>query len=157
MTKNEEDAADIVQETMLTIFRKICDVRNGLTLAAFINKTAIRICLRILQKKGPIRMDDEAEQALLNEPELNADFIPEEFTESKERRELVVRLVDELNIAQRAVIVLFYYQQLPIRKIAELLDIEEGAVKMRLTRAKAKLRSSLESYVNPQQGKKMPH
>jgi hypothetical protein len=28
---------------------------------------------------------------------------------------------------------------------------------MRLTRAKAKLRSSLESYVNPQQGKKMPH
>ena len=43
----------------------------------------------------------------------------------------------------KQVVLLFYYQDLKTREIAELLGISESAVSVRLTRARAKLRTDL--------------
>ena len=44
----------------------------------------------------------------------------------------------------RLVVVLFYYQGLPIKTIAEVLELPEGTVKSRLSRGKEELRKALE-------------
>jgi RNA polymerase sigma-70 factor (ECF subfamily) len=44
---------------------------------------------------------------------------------------------------------LFYFEDLPIARIAELLDLELGAVKMRLSRGRELMRGQLQgAYFN---------
>ena len=47
---------------------------------------------------------------------------------------------------QREVLVLAHYEQIPLGEIAQILDIEVGAVKSRLQRARASLRETLAAY-----------
>lgn len=52
----------------------------------------------------------------------------------------VMRLPEE----QKAVVTLFYYEDLPIRAISEVLGVTQGTVKTRLSRARGRLRQMLD-------------
>ncbi|MFC8201520.1 RNA polymerase sigma factor [Streptomyces sp. Qhu-G9] len=65
---------------------------------------------------------------------------------SEEQRLLALAVADELESmlpAHRQVLVLRYYADLPIREIAQLLDVPEGTVKSRLHAAQAAMRARL--------------
>ena len=49
-----------------------------------------------------------------------------------------------LDVSYRTVILLFYYEDMSIRQIAKTLTLSEDTVKKRLSRAREKLRTSLE-------------
>jgi RNA polymerase sigma-70 factor (ECF subfamily) len=61
-------------------------------------------------------------------------------------RDAVARAVTQLSESQRAVLILACYEQLPLAEIAKTLDIELGAVKMRLQRAREQLKERLSAY-----------
>ena len=61
-----------------------------------------------------------------------------------EELELVQEMVELLPESSRAVVHLFYYEQLSVRQIAQTLGITEQNVKTRLSRAREKLRIQLE-------------
>ncbi len=61
-------------------------------------------------------------------------------------RDEVARAVAQLPETQRVVLILAYYEQMPLAEIAELMDVEVGAVKMRLQRARGQLKKSLAAY-----------
>ncbi len=71
---------------------------------------------------------------------------PEHETFQAEMRDAVARAVTQLPEAQRVVLVLASYEQMPLAEIARLLDIELGAVKMRLQRARGQLKELLSAY-----------
>lgn len=56
----------------------------------------------------------------------------------------LARALRSLSPNQRAVIVLFYYRDYPIRRIASVIDSTPGAVKVHLHRARKRLRAALE-------------
>ncbi len=65
--------------------------------------------------------------------------------------ELVAKVRDavaELPPLQREALVLFEYEGLALREIAEVVGTEVGAVKSRLHRARGRLRNSLSPYLN---------
>lgn len=49
------------------------------------------------------------------------------------------KVLNQIDSDLRTVIVLFYYDDLPIKDIAEILNIPEGTVKSRLSRARDKI------------------
>ena len=53
------------------------------------------------------------------------------------------RAIDSLNEELRLTIILFYFEDLTISEIANMLNIPEGTVKSRLSRAKSKIAYSL--------------
>jgi len=61
-------------------------------------------------------------------------------------RDAVARAVTQLAEPQRVVLILACYEQMPLAEIARLLDIELGAVKMRLQRARGQLKELLSAY-----------
>ena len=70
------------------------------------------------------------------------DFLPAPAEDQAERLSLwqaVMALSDDL----RAVVTLFYYEDLPIREISTVLGISEAAVKTRLSRGRARLKQLL--------------
>lgn len=66
--------------------------------------------------------------------------IPAFDSESQSLDEYLLRLTPEW----RTVIHLFYYEDMPVAEIAQLLSLSESAVRMRLTRARRALRELLE-------------
>jgi RNA polymerase sigma-70 factor (ECF subfamily) len=71
---------------------------------------------------------------------------PEREILQNETEELVRQAVLTLPDLQREVLILSHYEQMPLAEIAGLLEIEVGAVKSRLQRARSTLRETLAAY-----------
>ncbi|MDZ5011004.1 RNA polymerase subunit sigma-70, partial [Clostridium perfringens] len=52
--------------------------------------------------------------------------------------------IEKLELEFRTVLILFYYEDMSIKSISEVLSISQGTVKSRLSRSKAKLKTILE-------------
>ena len=59
-----------------------------------------------------------------------------------------------LPVLQREAIVLFTYEELPLEEIARIANIDVGAVKSRLHRARESLRAMLTPLLIPQSGRR---
>lgn len=68
---------------------------------------------------------------------------PEALASNQQIRDVVATAIWQLPEQQREVILLAHYEQMPVAAIASMLEIEQGAVKSRLQRARAALRVML--------------
>jgi RNA polymerase sigma factor (sigma-70 family) len=142
MTRNEHDAKDVVQETMIEVYKHLGELKNPGALKAYVNSVAYRRSINLINKNKRQQSDDIDDFIDLSVEE--DEFLPQSYAESKERREYIIRLVDELPDAQKTVVLLYYYNQLSSKEIADMLDIEDGAVRARLNRARATLKQRIE-------------
>lgn len=74
-------------------------------------------------------------------PQITAD--PESLYLERQRRRLLIRLINEFDMDVREVLILKFFAQRTNREIAAVLEISEGAVSMRLLRALRSLRIRL--------------
>jgi RNA polymerase sigma-70 factor (ECF subfamily) len=74
------------------------------------------------------------------------DTLPEALLTSNELREVIVHAVETLNPNLRAVFLLRDIEELSTEETAQALGIQEGAVKVRLHRARLALREQLAGY-----------
>ena len=61
----------------------------------------------------------------------------------QEESQMILEAVQNLSIKHQVVIILFYFQDLSILEISEVLNVKEGTVKSRLYKAKEKLKDHL--------------
>ncbi|MGH8082269.1 MAG: RNA polymerase sigma factor [Lysobacter sp.] len=133
----DELADELVQDTWLRVLRGIGGLRESARLRAWLFGIARRALIdRLRGRYSEAAHDDgvDAEDLPSNEigPDLALDL------------QRLQRGLDRLPILEREVLSLFYLQQLPLRDIAEILEIPAGTVKSRLFRARRSLRSQLD-------------
>lgn len=123
---NDDDAADAIQDTILTCFEKISTLRKPEYFKTWMTRILINECNKILRHYSNINMREVL-------PEIaDRDMSMEEF-EFKQ----MLSLMDE---KYRVVLVLYYVEGLRISDIAEILDINENTVKTRLSRGREQAR-----------------
>jgi RNA polymerase sigma-70 factor (ECF subfamily) len=141
LTGNEEDARDVVQEAYLRAYKGIRRFRGDAAFSTWLYRITANCAATYLGKRTKARHEDLDEQAPLADerpevdPALRADL-------ADERRQLTEALA-ELPPDMRAVVVLRDVYDLPHEAIAAELGITEGAAKVRLHRARRKLREHL--------------
>ncbi|MCL2840886.1 MAG: sigma-70 family RNA polymerase sigma factor [Defluviitaleaceae bacterium] len=143
ITKNEEDAHDVVQETMITLYKHLYTLEDSKAVVAYVNRVAYHHCMHILRKKKHI--DDYVEPDMKNMVSEDEEFLPETYLETKEQRNYLVAYIDALSEPYRIVILMFYYSGFSISQIAKTLGVNEGTVKTRLSRARATLKKKLDA------------
>ena len=132
-TRNQYDAEDVLSETFLTYFKKDRAFESEEHRKAWLIKVTINTAKDLLSGRS---YDEELTEERLDTHEYQPD------TDSVlALREAVQRLPEH----QREVITLFYMQDLPIERIAEILDKNKNTVAVTLMRAKENLRKYLES------------
>jgi len=139
LTGSVADAEDIVQECFLALMRPECRFEARRTpLRTYLFGAVYRQALkRARRKQAP------------PQPELPA--TPERECLLAELQQAVARAIGDLPDGQREVLLLAHYEQLPLAEIAAILEIEPGAVKSRLQRARAGLKDALAAYApNPE-------
>jgi RNA polymerase sigma-70 factor (ECF subfamily) len=132
LTGSAADAEDVVQECFLELVRPTCAfVPARAPLRTWLFGIARNQSLKRLRRRESVGA--EAAGTLTPETELLR----------TELSELVGHAVLQLPEKQREVLVLAHYEKMPLAEIAALLEIDLGAVKSRLQRARAALKESL--------------
>jgi RNA polymerase sigma-70 factor (ECF subfamily) len=132
--KDREEAEDVVQETFIKVFKKMDSFREDSGLFTWIYTIALNLSRdRLRKKKDFLTLEDEWVG--------NTDV--EYEIEKIIDRELLRKELFEMNALYREVLVLYYFEELSIKEIANLLKEKEGTIKSKLSRGRNILKESL--------------
>lgn len=125
----DADAEDAVGQAVLLAWQSRGKLREEGAARAWLVKITVNCARRLRQKNGRMLYFDDLEQIAGSGTD----------RQYHELWEAVLALPPE----SRAVVVLFYYEDLTVEQIAKTLKIPQGTVKSRLSRAREKLRTML--------------
>lgn len=138
---NDEDAADAMQDTILTCFEKIHTLKNPEYFKTWMIRILINECNKIHRHYKNFSRAEEL-------PEVpGQDMSIEEF-EFKE----MLGMLDE---SYRIILVLYYVEGFRIADIASILNMNENTVKTRLVRARVQLKQEYTSAEDNIQKKRL--
>ena len=129
-TRQRQDAEDVMQTVFLKLWKHPVEFTDETHMDKWLTKVTVNESRSLLRARArdPISIEElETLGAVAEQPE---------------ERELIAAVM-QLPEPLRAVIHLHYYEDLPIKEIADLLKISQAAVKMRLVRGRNLLKSEL--------------
>ncbi|MEK3663360.1 ECF RNA polymerase sigma factor SigE [compost metagenome] len=122
----DEDCADALQETTLKVYKGLANLKQPKFFKTWVIRILINECNQLLRMR-------ERTIAVAEIPEEPVDsYVHFEDSGNVDLQSFINQLDESLRLA----IVLFYYDDLSIKQIADVLDISEGAVRARLHRAR---------------------
>ncbi|MCD8396581.1 MAG: sigma-70 family RNA polymerase sigma factor [Lachnospiraceae bacterium] len=133
--KNDDDAADAMQETALVCWEKLGTLKKDDFFKTWMTKIHINNCNQIYRER----------QHLLPEEEIPEASAWENGFEHAEWGDFLNRLDEKYRI----VIILHYIEGFRAKEISQILDISESAVYVRLTRAREMMRQQYEVGGSP--------
>jgi RNA polymerase sigma-70 factor (ECF subfamily) len=139
---NHCDAADVGQEAMVRIFKKIKEFNGKSSFKTWLYRVVANICMDELRrrKNKPVSLDDIKEQGY--EP-VAPTLSPEETVEQQELYQLILEIFALLSIEHRTVLILKDVEGLEYNEIAAVLGCNIGTVKSRINRAREAFRKRL--------------
>jgi len=146
---DSDAAADALQEALILAWRDIRALREADAWDAWSTRLTVRACYR-LAKQERRRTSLQRMAVGDDDPALAVESRPAILD-----RDQVERGFSSLDPDQRAVLVLHFYQGLPLTEVATVLGIPSGTVKSRLHRGLLAMRASLTAdlaHRHPQPG-----
>ena len=143
MCGSSEEASDIAQEAFLAAWRGLPSFRGEANFATWLyrltSNAAIDYLRRQKKERGDMSLDDE---------DLGLDAVdtgpgPQDAAERTEVRTAVAAGLQQLSEGHRQVLVLREIQGLSYEEIADVLEVDLGPVKSRISRARSALRKIL--------------
>jgi RNA polymerase sigma-70 factor (ECF subfamily) len=135
-------AEDIAQDTFLRVWRNASQYNPKLgSLTTWILTIARNLALTHLSRSGrgvEIQCAEKARESVSDLPQ------PDEQLLAKQRRERLLAALDHLSPADRSLLAASYVDDLGLADIARIECCSSGAAKMRLHRARMRLRQILE-------------
>ena len=154
ITKNAEDASDIVQDVYINVFGNINTIQDN----SFLNYLKVAVanaCKNNLKRRNAILFSSNEEESSIldNIEEQSEDFLPDSYIEQSVKREQIMSIINELSDVQRATILFFYFDEMSIKEIADVMECSESTVKSRLAYAKQHIKNEVLKLEN--QGDKL--
>lgn len=137
ITRSEEEAEDVLQESFISAFRNLEHYRGDSTFGAWLKKIVVNKAINALKKRKMELIPDQ-EEFDVPVPEDEPDYQPEGLTVERVRR-----AIEQLPDGYRAVLSLYLLEGYDHQEIAEIMNISESTSKSQLNRAKNKLRELL--------------
>ncbi len=129
--KDEDDVCDAIQDALISIYRNLGTLKNDSYLKTWIIRITINKCYDLITKRNSNNKKIVEIQTNYNE-----------VTYSTENQELKTDLEKALSLLDndlRIVTVLYYYDDIAVKDIANILGLPHGTVKSKLSRAREKL------------------
>lgn len=134
--KNQTLAEDATQEVFIKAYKNMESFRGEASEKTWLTSIAINVCKGYARTNWLRKVQVGLEKVLAGQYE--EDNVMQQISKS----DLLVRVM-ALPTKYREVILLFYYQEFKVSEIAKLLEVSESTVKMRLNRARKKMKEEL--------------
>jgi RNA polymerase sigma-70 factor (ECF subfamily) len=146
ITRDERAAEDILQECFFRLYTYAATVEADRPLKPWLYRVTVNLAYDWASRRSPQPLDDILDWL----SGLASTFpAPDRRAEEREMLKMVREVVAELPPLHRAVVVLFYLEDLTLEEIAQVLDLPVGTVKSRLHYARARLRDMLTQRQRP--------
>ncbi|WIV56632.1 RNA polymerase sigma factor [Amycolatopsis nalaikhensis] len=145
ITGSAAEAEDVVQESWLAAWRSLGSFRHESAVSTWLYRVVTNSALALLRRRRPtVSLDEPAEQSTVDTALLAAaEPGPEGRVVRAEEVDAVLRAIGRLELSQRVPLVLRELEGLSYEEVAEVLDVNVGALRSRLHRARVALLAEL--------------
>ncbi|HEY94033.1 MAG TPA: sigma-70 family RNA polymerase sigma factor [Dehalococcoidia bacterium] len=146
LVAREDKAQELTQEAMHQAYLSLDRLRESARFKSWLYGIVLNICRSHLRDR---EINFFSLEAIIDGlpfytiPFFNMPPTPEKLAEERELHRIVLDSINTLTSKDRDVILLFYYAQLSLQEIALLMSSSAGAVKVRIHRARQRLKTSL--------------
>jgi len=157
MCGQREDAEEVAQDTLLKVFENFEQLREPERVRPWVFRIARNACLMKRRKSvfapsHELSLDELMPSGSYEDGELKlqiADWsmLPDSQRLQTEMKDALERAIAELPDLYRPVILLRDIEELSTQETAQILDLNEQTVKMRLHRARLALRQKLDEFL----------
>ena len=144
-TTNREDAEEIAQDAFVKAYKNLVNFRGESKFSTWLFTITTTSCLSFLRKKKlDIRsLDNEKVMAVVENQD--SGFSANQL-ETKSRQTMVNEAIQLLSGDDANILTLFYKGEQSLEEISEVMGIEANAVKVRLYRARARLKEKMQTH-----------
>jgi RNA polymerase sigma-70 factor (ECF subfamily) len=149
MLGQTEDAADVAQETFVQLYSHLGRLDEREPLAPWLFRVARNRCIDVIRRRRtvPLAMPDDSLDSPAPMDPADDEPLPDVLAERADLQRLLASAIAQLPPAYAEVVALRYAGDRSFAEIAEILDCDEGAARVRFHRAKSVLRRALRSLV----------
>ena len=144
-TKNREDAEEVSQDIFIKAYRSLADFKGTAKFSTWLYTIVNTTCITFLRKKRleVKSLDDEKtfEVADSQDSGFTANVV-----EQKSRQNMVNQAIAMLSPDDAEIITLFYKNEQSLEEISKILGLEVNAAKVRLHRARGRLKEKMVKY-----------
>lgn len=145
LTESREDAEEVAQDVFVKAYRSLADFKGGSKFSTWLYTIAHNTGITFLRKKKLkiSTLDNESTFSRVENQE--SDFRANQV-EEKSRRNMVNKAIAMLSPEDAQIITLFYKGDQSLEEIGQVLGIEPNTVKVRLFRARQRLKEKMEKH-----------
>jgi RNA polymerase sigma-70 factor (ECF subfamily) len=151
--EGREDAEEIAQDVFVKAYRSLADFRGESKFSTWLFTITRTTCISFLRKKklDTLSLDNERTglQAVDKESGFRANLV-----EQKSRHAMLNKAIGMLSADDSQVLTLFYKGEQTLDEIGHIMGMETNTVKVKLHRARQRLKDRMEKYF-PQEVKEM--
>ena len=145
--RNEDLAIDLSQNAWIKAWQRLEQFHGDASFVTWLNRIITNLCLDELRRQKRLKTDSieeiqEDTGPVENRMEIQ-DFDPIAKLNQQELRERIDNAMDKLSVSHRTVLLLYEYEQLEYKQIADQMDTTIGTVMSRLFYARKKMASLL--------------
>ena len=144
-TKNREDAEEVSQDIFIKAYRALADFRGASKFSTWLYTIVNTTCITFLRKKR-LEVHSLDNEKVFEVADNQDSGMRANLVEQKSRLAMVNKAIKLLSTDDAEVITLFYKGEQTLEEIAQILGIEANTVKVRLHRARTRLKEKMETH-----------
>ena len=137
MIKNKEEAEEAAQDSFIKAFKNIDKFKNESKFSTWLYKVAYNTCLDSLKKINKTQHVELVESYASNHYKREdsiAGFLADDLQE-----QIIQNCLSQLPGDENLIITLFYFEELSIEEISEIINLKPNNIKVKLHRIRKKL------------------
>lgn len=140
IVKNKDLAEDICQEVFIKIYKKYNNLRKKDAISKWIYRITVNTSINILKKEQKHTIGFDGED-INNVIEDRISFQPEKSSMRLETQNEIMEILYRIPDTQRIPLILYYFNNLSYKEIADCLDCPLGTIKSRIHKGKNLIRN----------------
>jgi len=144
-TKNREDAEEVSQDIFIKAYRALADFKGNSKFSTWLYTIVNNTCITFLRKKR-LQTHSLDKEGVFEVADNQDSGLRANLVEQKSRVAMVNEAIKMLNTDDAEIITLFYKSEQSLDEIAQILGLETNTAKVRLHRARARLKEKMEKY-----------
>jgi RNA polymerase sigma-70 factor (ECF subfamily) len=145
-SKCREDAEEIAQDSFIKAFRALPTFKQNSKFSTWLYSIVYTTAMTFLRKKRLDTQSIDDETSLIQLEAYSSDHILIDV-EHKSKMQFVNLAISQLSPIDAAIITLFYQGEQSLEEIAQALGMESNTVKVKLHRARQRLREKIEGIL----------
>lgn len=148
IVKIREEAEEVAQDSFIKAYEALSTFRGDAKFSSWLYSIVYRKALDRLRKNSRTKTLEMVEDLMEGDSETVENAL--QLLEIKERNEVLQKCLDQLPEGDAAIISFYYFEELSVKEIAEITQLTEDNIKIKLHRSRKKMFSYMKFYMLPE-------